>query len=91
MFWVDFDKIWNDFGLILATYPVAEPRHHSKPKSKLTSPDVDLFWTDVWPMLVKCSEQAGAKHVPNVPPVPHVPNVPNTNIVPGQHSPDPKM
>ena len=37
-------------------------------------------------MLAKCSEQSGAKHVPNVPNVPHVPNVPNTNIVPGQHS-----
>ena len=36
-------------------------------------------------MLAKCSEQSGAKHVPNVPNVPHVPNVPNTNIVPGQH------
>ena len=36
-------------------------------------------------MLTKCSEQAGAKHVPNVPNVPHIPNVPNTNIVPGQH------
>ena len=36
-------------------------------------------------MLDKCSEQSGAKHVPNVPNVPHVPNVPNTNIVPVQH------
>ena len=36
-------------------------------------------------MLAKCSEQSGAKHVPNVPNVPHVPNVPNTNIVPVQH------
>ena len=29
--------------LILATYPVAEPRHHSKPKSKLTSPDLNML------------------------------------------------
>ena len=29
--------------LILATYPVAEPRHHSKPKSKLTSPDFNML------------------------------------------------
>jgi hypothetical protein len=29
--------------LILAKYPVAEPRHHSKPKSKLTSPDLNML------------------------------------------------
>ena len=29
--------------LILATYPEAEPRHHSKPKSKLTSPDFNML------------------------------------------------
>ena len=28
---------------ILATYPVAKPRHHSKPKSKLTSPDFNML------------------------------------------------
>ena len=83
--------------LILATYPVAKPRHHSKPKSKLTSPDFNMltfgvlgwFWQFLdwfWSMLAKCSEQSRAKHVPNVPNVPHVPNVPNTNIFPVQHS-----
>ena len=39
-------------------------------------------------ILVKCSEQSWAKHVPNVPHVPNVLKVPNTNIVPGQHSSD---
>ena len=29
--------------LILATSPVAEPKHHSKPKSKLTSPDFNML------------------------------------------------
>ena len=33
------------------------------------------------PILAECSEQSGAKHVPNVP---HAPNVPNTSIVPVQ-------
>ena len=67
--------------------------HRSKPKSKLTSPNFNMLTLCVsvfllirfWPMLAKCSEQSGAKHVPNVPNVPHVPNVPNTNIVPVQH------
>ena len=33
--------------LILATYPVAEPRHHSKPKSKLTFVDFNMLMFSV--------------------------------------------
>ena len=33
--------------LILATYPEAEPRHHSKPKSKLTFPDFNMLTVGV--------------------------------------------